>query len=125
MATERIDRNKLAAELRRKIETKHLSARRAAQEIGCSAATVGRMLQGADAPNFPEGINLIRVASWLGRSVADFEIGASKNSSSIDEVEVHLRALPGIDADDAEGLVAMVRAVYSAKASKQSKPAKR
>ena len=88
--------------------------RAAAAEIGCSPATLSRLLQGEAAPNVADAVNLMRAASWLGKRLSDFETGAQSDSSTIADVEVHLRALPGISKTDAEGLVAMVKAAYDA-----------
>lgn len=109
-----VDLNRLATHLRSRLEERDLSARSAAEEIGFSPTTLGRLLQGADAPTIPETANLIRAASWLGRSLSDFESASTKTASSIADVEVHLRALPGLKKPDAEALVAMVQAAYDA-----------
>ena len=111
----------LATHLRNEMETKGLSIRAAATGIGCSPATLARLLQGSEAPNLPDSINLIRTVSWLKKSLSDFEKGKSKRTSSLADVEVHLRALPGIAKTDAEGLVAMVKAAYDAAAQLRAK----
>ena len=109
-----VDLNRLATHLRSRLEERGLSARSAAEEIGFSPTTLGRLLQGADAPTMPETANLIRAASWLGRSLSAFESTSTIAESSIADVEVHLRALPGLNRPDAEALVAMVHAAYDA-----------
>ena len=106
-----LDRELLASHLKSQIEHEKLSVRSAASEIGCSASTLSRMLLGSKAPNFPEGSNLIRAVSWLGKSLTNYETQARRDST-IGDVEAHLRALPDLPPDAAEGLVAMVRAVY-------------
>lgn len=124
MEDPQLDLDLLATHLRNQIEARKLSIRGAAKEIGCSAATVARLLQGSDTPNSPEWVNLARAVSWLRKSIADFETGASKRSSTLADIEVHLRALPNISESDAEGLVAMVKAAYEAAANERSKKGK-
>jgi len=122
MEEPKLDLDRLATFLRDKIEREELSIRAAADQIGCSSATLSRLLQGADAPNVPDSVNLMRAASWVGRRLSEFEIGpVAKPEATIADVEVHLRALPGIGKADAEGLVAMVKAAYDAAAKLRSK----
>ena len=116
MAELEIDQQLLADHLRDKMDAEKVSLRKAAAEIGCSPATLSRMLQGTAAPNVPDSVNLLRAVSWLGRSIADFEMGGgrTRKTSDFTEVAAHLRALPGISDPVAEALVAMVRAAYDA-----------
>ena len=113
MAQPALDRDLLATHLRTKIDSEGKSIRAASDEIGCSAATLSRMLRGSRAANFPDTRNLFRVASWLGKSITDFEPGV-RNESSLADVEVHLRALPGLSDEDKEAIVAMVKALHDA-----------
>ena len=124
MGNPKLDLDLFATHLRNEMHGKKLSIRSAAKEIGCSAATLARLLQGSDAPNSPEWVNLAKAVSWLGKSIADFEAGTPRRSSSLADVEVHLRALPNISEPDAEGLVAMVKAAYEAAAKERSKKGK-
>lgn len=121
MEDPKLDLDRLATHLRNEIERKGLSVRGASAEIGCSPATLARLLQGAAAPNVPDAINLMRAASWLGKSLSEFEAGKTKTISTIGDVEVHLRALPNISKSDAEGLVGMVKAAYDVAAKFRSK----
>jgi len=114
MDSEKFDFDLLATHLRTAIERKKLSVRAAADDMGCGAATLGRLLQGSKAPNFPETDTLIRATSWLGKSIADFEAGKRPQTSTIADVEVHLRALPDLSPADTEALVAMVKAAHDA-----------
>jgi transcriptional regulator with XRE-family HTH domain len=107
-----LDLGLLAQHLQSKMRVERLSIRRAAQEIGCSPATLGRLLQGSGSPNYPEGVNLIRAANWLGKSLSEFEAGQRKPASTIGDVEAHLRALRDLPQETIEGLAAMIRAVY-------------
>lgn len=116
-----LDLDLLATHLRNEMDSRKLSVRAAAEKIGCSAATLSRLLQGAQAGNVPDSVNLLRAASWLQKSLSDFQKGPTKRTTSIADVEVHLRALPGLAKADAEGLVAMVRAAYGAATELRSK----
>jgi transcriptional regulator with XRE-family HTH domain len=114
MAEGSIDLDLLAKHLEARMEEKKLSIRAAAAEIGCSHATLGRLLQGSKAGSVPDSDNLIRAASWVGKSLDDLGPGARPKSTTMADVEVHLRALPGLRGDDAEAITAMVKAAYGA-----------
>ena len=116
-----LDLDRLATDLQSKIKQNDLSIRTAAPKIGCSPATLARLLQGSKAENVPDSVNLMRAASWVGKRLGDFEVGKTKAPSTLGDVEVHLRALPGLSKADAEGLVAMVKAAYDAAAKLRSK----
>ena len=109
-----LDRDLLARHLRSKIESEEKSIRAAAEEIGCSPATLSRMLKGSTAANFPDARNIFRAVSWVGKGITDFEPAAKVTSSTLADVEIHLRALPELSEDDKEALVAMVRALHDA-----------
>jgi transcriptional regulator with XRE-family HTH domain len=114
-----LDRDLLAKHLQSRMRSEALSIRAAAEQIGCSSATLGRLLQGSSSPNYPEGVNLIRAASWLGKSLSDFEVGSDPKISTIADVEIHLRGLRDLPPDAIEALVAMVRAVYDQRRTKK------
>jgi transcriptional regulator with XRE-family HTH domain len=109
-----LDLDRLATFLRGKIEEEKLTIREAGRQIGCSAATLTRLLQGSKAETIPDSVNLIRAASWLKMRLSEFEPGRPTRSSTIADVELHLRALPNLAPVDAEGLIAMVKAAYDA-----------
>ena len=111
-----LDLDLLARHLQNKMQTESLSLRAAADEIGCSPATLSRLRQGTAAPNYPDTKNLFRAISWLGKRLANFEKGKldSKRETTFADVEVHLRALPGLTKKDKEALVAIVGAAYYA-----------
>ena len=115
-----LDRDLLAGHLRSRMRSEGLSIRPAAEQIGCSSATLGRLLQGSSSPNYPEGVNLIRAVNWLRKSLSDFEIGTVQQKSTIADVEVHLRGLEDLPPDAVEALVAMVRAVYDQRRIKKA-----
>ena len=119
-----MDRDRLATHLRAKMEARNLSMRAAAEEIGCSAATLARMLDGSKSPNTPDTTNLIRAASWVGRTLAEFE-HARAAESTIADVEVHLRALKDLASADQEALVGLVKAAYEARRLRTKKAPRR
>lgn len=122
MAELAIDLDLLAKHLKARMEEKGLSIRAAANEIGCSHATLGRLLQGTEASSIPDSVNLIRAASWVGKSLDDLAgSGARRKTASMADVEVHLRALPGLRGEDAEAILAMVKAAYGAAAKRPPK----
>lgn len=114
MAEEALDRDLLAEFIQQRIDERGLTIRGAASKIGCSAATLTRLLKGAAAANYPDTKTLIKATSWLGRRISDFEPGSRPRESSFAEVELHLRALPGLSEKDREALVAMVKAAHDA-----------
>ena len=107
-----VDLDKLAMYLRSKMEEEDLSVRAAAEVIGFGASTLGRLLQGHSNENVPDLANINRAAMWVGKSLADLSQPSRPRSSTIADVEVHLRALPGLAKPDVEALVAMVKATY-------------
>jgi len=108
-----VDMDLLAIHLQNKIETEKLSLRAAAAQIGFGAATLSRLLQGTKSDNVPDLKNVNKAASWVGMTVADVSTKSpGKPASTIADVEVHLRALPGLASSDVEVLVAMVKAGY-------------
>lgn len=114
MANPQLDLNLLATHLKARMEELELSARAAAPLLGCSPATLSRMLMGSDSPNEPDTRSLIQAASWLNKSLSDFEVGKRPEASSIADVEVHLRALPDLSAESKDALIAMVKAAHDA-----------
>lgn len=106
------DLDLLASHLRNHMDSEGLSLRKSAEQVGCGAATLSRLLQGSESQTVPSGENLIRAASWLGRSLSEFESGARPDRSNLADVEVHLRALPNLSKRDAQALVGIVKAAY-------------
>lgn len=114
MVEELLDRDLLAEHLQQRIDERGLTIRDAAAKIGCSPATLVRLLKGRHADNYPDTKTLIKATSWLGRGLSDFESGERPKESSMAEVELHLRALPGLAEKDRDALVAMVKAAHDA-----------
>lgn len=107
-----VDLDQLAIHLRSKMESEGLTLRAAAKQIGFGAATLSRLLQGADNDSVPDLMNINKAAKWVGKTFADLSKASKRTKSTIADVEVHLRALPGLDSRDVEALVGMVKAGY-------------
>jgi len=107
-----VDLDKLSTHLRSKMEAEGLSVRAAAKKIGCGASTLSRLLQGNSNENVPDLANISKAAKWVGKSLADLSAPSKPKPSTIGDVEVQLRALPGLAKPDVEALVAMVKATY-------------
>lgn len=109
-----VDLDKLATHLKNKIKTGDLSVREAAQEIGFGATTLIRLLQGSVNENVPDLTSVNKAVQWVGRSFSDFSVTTrEKKDATIADVEVQLRALPGLEKDDIEALMEMVRISYA------------
>ena len=107
-----VDLDLLAEQLDREINSRGLSLRTAASQIGCSPTTLSRLILGKKAPNLPDSRTLLQAVSWLGKSIADFAKDRAPTSSTIADVVLHLRALPELSEKDKDALVAMVRAMH-------------
>lgn len=112
MADFTFDFDLLARDLIDTMERGNLSLRSASGAIGCSPATLGRMLKGVEASSQPDMRNVLRAASWVGKTLSDYDKLNAPKQSSIADVEVHLRALPGINEKDKNALVAIIRAAH-------------
>ena len=112
MAELTVDLDRLATHLKSKMETENLSARTAAKTIGFGASTLSRLLQGDSNENMPDLASINKAAQWVGKSLGDLSLSNKQAPSTIAEVEVHLRALPGLAQPDVEALVGMVKAGY-------------
>jgi transcriptional regulator with XRE-family HTH domain len=112
MAELSVDLDRLAVHLRSKIESEGLSIRTAAKLIGFGASTLSRLLQGNSNANVPDLASINKAAAWVEKSLLDVSNTHRAKSSTIADVEVHLRALPGLAQPDVDALVAMVKAGY-------------
>lgn len=119
MADPVLDLDLLAEAIKAQMDARDISLRTAAEEIGCSASTLSRLLQGESAESTPDTRNLIRTTSWLGKSLSDFSPRRSETVPSLAEVLVHLRALPGLDTQDKEHLVKLVKAAHDSLLDRQ------
>src|SRR5687768_5791564 len=107
-----VDLDKLAMHLKSKMEEEGLSVRAASKAIGFGASTLSRLLQGNSNENVPDLASINRAVRWVGKSLTGKSLTARQESSILADVEVHLRALPGLAQPDVEALVAMVKASY-------------
>jgi hypothetical protein len=121
------DAIELADRVRAKRRSKGLSIREAAAEANVSAPTLSRVERG----HLPERDTLLRLARWAGvridpvlHEVARRARNAAvhgPDASTLEAVELHLRADKNLSAEDAEALSEMFRLAYSALAQKQTR----
>jgi transcriptional regulator with XRE-family HTH domain len=110
-----VDAAELAARVRAKREAEGLSLRAAAKVLGMSAATISRVESG---DHLPERDHLLLLADWAGLPLGEKsrqrrnELVHGANASTVEAVELHLRADKDLEADDAEILVQLVRTAY-------------
>jgi transcriptional regulator with XRE-family HTH domain len=111
-----IDAAQLASRVRAKREAEKLSLRAAAKGLGMSAATLSRVESG---DHLPDRDHLLRLADWAG-----IPLGAKarrrrsqaihgEDASTIEAIELHLRADSKLDHDDAETLIELIRTGYN------------
>ena len=107
-----VDLDRLAMYLKNKMESDGLSVRSAAKEMEIGASTLTRLLQGSSNENVPDLAVIGKASDWVGKSIANLASSKKSARSTIGEVEVHLRALPGLAPQDVDALVGMVKAGY-------------
>jgi transcriptional regulator with XRE-family HTH domain len=113
MSLSGVDLDKLATHLKNKMEKDGLSLRSAAEQMGLGAATLLRLLQGTENANTPDLASMNKATSWVGRGLSDFSrTYGTRKKTTLADVEVQLRALPDLEPQDVEALVAMVKASY-------------
>lgn len=117
-----VDAAQLAARVRAKRDAEKLSLRAAAKILGMSAATISRVESGE---HLPERDHLLRLADWAGMPLGAAgqrpnDVVHGDGASTVEAVELHLRADKDLDSEDAEILVELVRTAY-ARMSKRRK----
>lgn len=120
----------LGDRLRAKRRSEGLSIREVAEKIGVSAPTLSRVERGQ---HLPERENLLRIARWAGVRIDPLlhpDAGRSRNqgvhaqnASTVESVELHLRADKNLNRSDAEALSELFRVAYVAVTGKR--PAKK
>lgn len=110
-----IDRDLLASHVRNKMADDQLSLRQAAHRIGCSPATLSRVLEGSGNRYEPDTATLEAIVKWLRLTLGDFVAARRPATATLADVEMYLHALPDISDDDARALVKVVRAFYDEK----------
>jgi transcriptional regulator with XRE-family HTH domain len=111
-----VDPVELARRVRAKREGDQLSLREAGEALGMSAATLSRVESGK---HLPERDRLLRLADWAGmplgaaaRAARNRQVHGDQ-ASTVEAVELHLRADKNLDPEDAETLVQLVKIAYN------------
>ena len=122
-----IDPVALGDRVRARRRSEGLSIRELAQLIGVSAPTLSRIERGH---HLPERRNLIRIARWAGvplDPVLPEDAHSRRNqpvhssdASTVEAVEMHLRADENLSRDDAEALSELFRLAYETVRGKRS-----
>jgi transcriptional regulator with XRE-family HTH domain len=122
-----IDAIELGQRVRAKRRGKKLSLREAAEVLGVSAPTISRVERG----HLPERESLLRLARWAGVRIdpvlhetarrARNTAVHSPDASTVEAIELHLRADKNLSDDDAEALSEMFRLAYDALSAKQAR----
>lgn len=126
-----IDPVELGDRLRARRRGEGLSIREVAAQIGVSAPTLSRVERGQ---HLPERQNLLRIARWAGVRIDPAlhpddarrrrnQIVHAPDASTLEAVEMHLRADKNLSRDDAEALSELFRVAYEAVSGKR--PAKK
>lgn len=111
-----IDARTLARHVKAKREAEGLSLRAAAKLLDMSAATISRVETGE---HLPERDHLLRLAAWAGMPLDSIarrrrnQLVHGHDASTVEAVELHLRADKDLDPNDAEILVQLVRTAYN------------
>jgi transcriptional regulator with XRE-family HTH domain len=122
-----IDAVELARRVRAKRRSRKLTIREAAAEADVSAPTFSRVERG----HMPERETLLKLARWAGVRIdpilhesarrARNQAVHGPDASTIEAVELHLRADKNLSRDDAEALSEMFRLAYDALSAKQAR----
>ena len=113
-----IDAIELGDRVKAKRRSRGLSIREVAEETGVSAPTISRVERGL---HLPERENLLRLAGWadvridpiLRADARDRNAAVHEpTASTVEAVELHLRADPKLNRDDADALAEMFRLAY-------------
>lgn len=111
MPAERPEVADLAPRTRARRRELGVGLREAAEQIGISAATLSRVERG---DHLPDRDNLFRLTRWLEGAAdrRDVPEPHAPGVPTMEAVELHLRADPGLTADDADALARMLRLAY-------------
>jgi transcriptional regulator with XRE-family HTH domain len=126
-----IDPVELGDRLRARRRSEGLSIRDVARQIGVSAPTLSRVERGQ---HLPDRENLLRIARWAGVRIDPTlhpdearrrrnQVVHASDASTLEAVEMHLRADKNLSRDDAEALSELFRVAYAAVSGKR--PAKK
>lgn len=112
---EQVDLNALYAALDTLRESKGLSWREIAEEIGVSASTLTRLGQGAN----PDINSFAKMVNWLGATANDFFLASGSRPAPKAKEELlvvvsrHLRASKELDPRSAKALENIIQAAYT------------
>ena len=102
----------LAARVRAHRRDLGIGMREAARQIGVSASTLSRVEGGG---HLPDRENLFRFQRWLEPEAGGRDEPREPHApgaSTLEAIELHLRADPGLAPEDAVALARMVRLAY-------------
>lgn len=99
--------HELASAIESKLGDEKLRLREAAGQIGISAATLSRVING----KLPDTGSFAALVNWLGVS-ADLFIAGPQRTTGPEAIEAHLRADRTLPPATASALAALVRAAY-------------
>ncbi len=99
--------HELASAIEAKLSEEGLKLREAAGQIGISAATLSRVING----KLPDTESFAALVNWLGVS-ADLFIPGPQRATGPEPIEAHLRADRTLPPATANALAALVRAAY-------------
>lgn len=110
----------------REAEREPRSIREAAREVGVSAPTLSRIERGL---HLPERENLLKIARWAGVRMDPMLYPNARRArnvvmheplgSTVEAVELHLRADKNLSRDDAEALSELFRVAYETVSGKR------
>jgi transcriptional regulator with XRE-family HTH domain len=115
-----LDRDRLATYVRNKLTNEKLSLRKAAEMTNCSPATFHRILSEQDAEYMPDTATLTAIAKWLNKDLSEFS-SKPRPTATLEEVAVHLHALPDLKPEDAKFIMSVVQLLYDDKRLKNEK----
>ena len=122
------------ADLARRVVAKRradgLTLREAAEQIGVSVPTLSRVERG---DHSPDRENLLRLARWVGLRIDPVvhtrrvrnAVVHGQGASTVEAVELHLRADRNLADEDAEALTEMFRIAYERLATRPARKAER
>jgi transcriptional regulator with XRE-family HTH domain len=110
-----LGRGMTGLDMRNKMANEKLSLRKAAECANCSPATFSRILGGQDDDYMPDTATLSAIAKWLNKDLSDFESSKRPATTSLEEVAVHLHALPDLAPEDARFIMSVVQLLYDDK----------
>jgi transcriptional regulator with XRE-family HTH domain len=110
-----LDAKNLQERLVAKRRDERLSLRQVADATGVSVPTVSRVLRG----HLPERENLLRLARWVDMPIGETTATRNRNHlvhaaevSTVQAVELHLRADKDLNGEDAEALADLFKIAY-------------